>query len=412
MKSDNILDHQKKKQISLKSLISEIDNAFLRLEKYWNSKSDDYSYFGFREQFDKLQKECKDLNSEIQIGEIQIDRYYKVFQKINSYNNENILKVDSERRGYSEFESDIEDICSLHHERIKTFGDIYPYDEFALKKGRVSFIYLLQDRPTKEKYIKFDGFHAYLNSSDIKWHEIFFSALDEPDFSRAESWKIHQEKSGYTPLVFFRCLLLVWNAYNSDILKTECIEEEEADFKYAINVHVPILRANSGSFQKDLDKNTIKDLYKSLQELYDLFELKEQGLIVLNPGKELKVDIVDENKTDHHQEDPLKLSIDDHMAGCNNAFRSDSEFKNACSELFLYFKKGSISISQPIFVKRGWKVKLAYEIGSIYKEFNSKPISFEFLNVLIRLFSVYNNKDINRERVVNTNLYKYLTTKN
>jgi len=118
-----------------------------------------------------------------------------------------------------------------------------------------------------------------------------------------------------------------------------------------------------------------------------------------------------ENKIDEESLARIIEAIADHLEGFKNEIPSASDFEKVCLELQHFFEGNTINITKPIFIKNGNITKLAYELGSLYKELKNEAISIEYLQLLIRLFTIYQKEKIDGKPITSTNLYKYLTTK-
>ena len=121
--------------------------------------------------------------------------------------------------------------------------------------------------------------------------------------------------------------------------------------------------------------------------------------------------IVNGNSIDVERSNRIKEAIDDHMEEFKTAFQNVSDFNNACLYLQNFFENNNITISKPLFVKRGNKVRMAFVLGSLYKDLKSDPISLEYLQSLVRLFTVFQHENLIDKSLISTNLYKYCTTK-
>ena len=120
---------------------------------------------------------------------------------------------------------------------------------------------------------------------------------------------------------------------------------------------------------------------------------------------------MNENIKDEVSLKHIKDTIADHMEDFRSEIPLSSDFEKACLELQLYFENKPNNISKPIFIKNGNITKLAYELGSVFKELKNEAFSKEYLSLLIRLFSIYQKENIDSKPLTSTRLYKYLTSK-
>jgi hypothetical protein len=286
MDSRGAEDQTNQSNIDFTSLTSKIDDALMKLELYWNTGSHEYEYFGFREHFAPILKERDNSKFNLQLYGINIEKYWDVIHKINSYyiSKEPVFLYDLFHSD-EQFINDIKEICDLHDEHIKTTGPIYPYDEIGISRSEVSFLYLLNDRPIKIISAS-DGYY-FLENEVLDWRAILLSALKEPGFSRVETWSIKQKKSEYSPLVFFRRLLSIWHHYNYEIKMASFAEEEEHNFEIECWCNYSAHLNNTVGGLITINKNYLKELYHNLQDLYNHFGLTEPGLII-SKGIELK----------------------------------------------------------------------------------------------------------------------------
>lgn len=124
-----------------------------------------------------------------------------------------------------------------------------------------------------------------------------------------------------------------------------------------------------------------------------------------NPNKEK--DIIEENDTN----DYLKSTIEDYFDEIKEAFRGEADYKRAVEILASFFKGKLIQFKQRIFVKKGFKKRLAFVLGEVYRSQRNEPLNFEYLDFSRTLFSIFENENIQDTQINKTNLYKYFTSK-
>jgi hypothetical protein len=280
-------DQNKKNEINIPALVSKINNALIKLEHYWNAGSFEYEYFGFAEHFSILFNERAKSKLNINFYGINVEKYWDVIHKIHfTYEHlNNILPFKEEFPGMELFFTDINEINDLHAKRIVLTGVIFPFNEFAIITGTVTFLYLLKERQQKESTFSY----SYSVSDPIcKWDNILFSAFDEKDYAWIETWAIKQPESGYSKSVFFRQLIERWGFFNNLILSTTFKAEQEANFNISFDYGITVRFSSFGQKDLLLNRNNMILLYKKLQGLYNHFGLDESGLIVETSTEELK----------------------------------------------------------------------------------------------------------------------------
>ncbi len=123
-------------------IITEINNAFFRLESFMNGTVKNYQYFGFNEAFTKLFSEaqkpenftynnCKLIGKYWELTEqIRVDYDKSDFENSEAYENENFCK-------------DCEEIMHLNWERIEEFTAFSTPDEIAESERKFSITDIL-----------------------------------------------------------------------------------------------------------------------------------------------------------------------------------------------------------------------------------------------------------------------------
>ena len=276
MDSPGTEDHN---NIDFTSLAAKINDALFKLELFWNTGSHEYEYFGFKKHFTPLFAARDKSMFNVNLFGIDIDKYWDVIHKIN-FSIENINKIAPFREefpGMVLFFKDIQEICDLHAKRIKTTGIIYPYDSFALCPGKISFTYLLKERPYYNHTLTYSPGSFYKN---YKRDMVLFSALSQLEYSSiVDYWLAQQSENPQSPLIFFTQLSECWHFYNSYILSYSFYDEE--DFGFVSKYGYFLIVQFSGTDQKfHLGRPEMKLLYENLQELYECLGLEEPNLII------------------------------------------------------------------------------------------------------------------------------------
>ena len=109
--------------------------------------------------------------------------------------------------------------------------------------------------------------------------------------------------------------------------------------------------------------------------------------------------------------DEIQAGIEDHLSEFEPFFKSVKDYEMTVSVLFAFFNHQEIVVPRQIFLKKKMKVRLAYKMGSLYKELTNKVITYDFLQLLTQLFAVFNDEVINPSCLNRSNLYKYCTSK-
>ena len=112
-----------------------------------------------------------------------------------------------------------------------------------------------------------------------------------------------------------------------------------------------------------------------------------------------------QNETKTEQE--LPKMFEEHLGCLITEFNSELEYRQAISVINDFFLGKSISIKQPIFVKRGNTKKLAFALGEIWRSKKNEVITYEYLEFYKQAFSVFNSQVIDRNNLFGCNLYKY-----
>lgn len=92
-------------------------------------------------------------------------------------------------------------------------------------------------------------------------------------------------------------------------------------------------------------------------------------------------------------------------------FSRAEDYEKLVTMLVLYFNGVPSNIQRPIFTGGRIKTKLASALGNIYRKCVSGSISFDYLELLIRLLEVFQHERLDRSNFQSSNLYKMCTAK-
>jgi hypothetical protein len=141
--------------------------------------------------------------------------------------------------------------------------------------------------------------------------------------------------------------------------------------------------------------------HKSWIERYGLTmpQLKENKQINL-PGDKASWDL----KLLETIEDVLK----NYKTG-NKKIIDDENYKNLIIILYNYFKYGKVTtLKEPIAIKKGSMLKIASDLGIIYKKLRVKDgITYEYLMLGKKNISLFSKCNIEQAKFTSSNLYKY-----
>jgi hypothetical protein len=105
------------------------------------------------------------------------------------------------------------------------------------------------------------------------------------------------------------------------------------------------------------------------------------------------------------------LSIEQYFKDCKSAFNNEKDYLQAIQEIEYFFSNGNVKIKKPIFVKNGNMRKIAFAMGEIWRSRRNDVITFEYLTLYKKLFSVFDKHKIDKNHLFGCNLYKYSISK-
>lgn len=103
--------------------------------------------------------------------------------------------------------------------------------------------------------------------------------------------------------------------------------------------------------------------------------------------------------------------IDYYLKDCKSAFLSEQDYLKAIQEIEYFFNTGKTKIKNPLFVKNGNIKKIAFAMGEIWRNRSNEVITFEYLRLYKKVFSIFGEHKIDKNNLYGCNLYKYSISK-
>ena len=111
------------------------------------------------------------------------------------------------------------------------------------------------------------------------------------------------------------------------------------------------------------------------------------------------------------ENDFVRSTIEDYLFSLKEAFISSKEYEQTIDTIYS-FLTGQVGMAgKMIFVKNGYKKKLAFALGECYKSNRNEAISKDYLKFLKSKFTIFKGEDLDSLPLISTNLYKYVTSK-
>lgn len=132
--------------MDIQKIITEINNAFYRLESIMSGTGKDYRYFGFNDAFTKLFEEArKPENFTLENCKL-ISKYWMLTERI---------RVDYDKGDYENWDvddndmfcKDCEELMHLNYERIEEFMEFSPLDEVKAQEPKFSIVDIIKTTP-------------------------------------------------------------------------------------------------------------------------------------------------------------------------------------------------------------------------------------------------------------------------
>ncbi len=100
-----------------------------------------------------------------------------------------------------------------------------------------------------------------------------------------------------------------------------------------------------------------------------------------------------------------------HLDNLRSAFNSEEDFAIAVNSINSFFTSGKVTINKPVFVKNGNIKNLAFAMGEIWRSQQNEIITYEYLLLYKKLFSIFKNQNLDKHNLFGNNLYKYSISK-
>ncbi|MCB2221553.1 MAG: hypothetical protein KQI35_14235 [Bacteroidetes bacterium] len=141
-----------------------------------------------------------------------------------------------------------------------------------------------------------------------------------------------------------------------------------------------------------------------LEEIKNTSQAKGREAITGNSDKS----VVDEPN------DYIRSTVDEYLEEYKNSgFNSEEDYWSLVDIYTQFFHREDLSNIniQPIFIRQGYKKKLAYALGEIYRSFRNEKLTYEYLLLAKRGISIFSDEEFEEKNLVKSNLYKYFTSK-
>lgn len=117
------------------------------------------------------------------------------------------------------------------------------------------------------------------------------------------------------------------------------------------------------------------------------------------------------NKKVQNEKDNLNSKIENNFNALKKTFNNEEDYLRAVNYLKVFFLSEQISITEPLFVKSGNIKSMAFALGEIWRTQKNETITFEYLNLYKKLFSIFKKQKIDKKNIFGCNLYKYSISK-
>jgi hypothetical protein len=110
-----------------------------------------------------------------------------------------------------------------------------------------------------------------------------------------------------------------------------------------------------------------------------------------------------------------KNEVEKFLTEYKSEFNNETDFNNVVIAICRFLKDEKINFQTPVFVKNGNIKKIAFAMGEIWRSNENKKaneiITYEYLMLYKKLFSIFNNQTVDENKIFSSNLYKYSITK-
>jgi hypothetical protein len=107
----------------------------------------------------------------------------------------------------------------------------------------------------------------------------------------------------------------------------------------------------------------------------------------------------------------IVADIDKCLAALRWEFQTEENYSLAKGVLLNYFLGLSYELAKPLFVKHRVKKKFASALGELFVMQKNKPVNFEYLDLVRKTFSLFEDENVDSNSVFTSNLYKYCMDK-
>lgn len=150
-------------------------------------------------------------------------------------------------------------------------------------------------------------------------------------------------------------------------------------------------------------KSIISNLYENIVTIKRILQKIE-----INEEENFKSKLTNQEKEENNF---LKSTIEDYLFQFKSQIK-DNDYDCLVNALLQYFKNGSFPIlSQKIKIGKVNKKKFGWALNEIYRTDKSGKLSLEYLRFANKYLSIFETVTFDENDYVNSNLYKYFTTK-
>jgi hypothetical protein len=103
--------------------------------------------------------------------------------------------------------------------------------------------------------------------------------------------------------------------------------------------------------------------------------------------------------------------IEKYLCEYKDAFITESDYEKAIKVLNSFFNGTETNIDKPILIKRGYTKHIAFALGEIWRSKKTDVITYEYLMLYKKLFSIFQKQRLEENHVFSSPLYKYSISK-
>lgn len=111
--------------------------------------------------------------------------------------------------------------------------------------------------------------------------------------------------------------------------------------------------------------------------------------------------------TDKKPSSPVYSLVLQYLDPLRGQFNTDNDFRSAVDFITSYFSGQNPALEKPIFIRNGNIRSLASALGGIWRAERNDSISFEYLDVCKRTFSIFKEQKFTQLNLRSSNMYKY-----